>query len=93
LTASNSDHTVYDVQGAVSLDSASAQNIAVDGSTVTSNNTYSVSLAGTAEQNASALNLVNAAGGLVSNGVNVARTSNMNTTPTLTQTNSITQHR
>ena len=49
--------------------------------------------AGTAEQNATALNIVNAAGGMVANAVNVARTSNMNSTPTLTQSNSISQTR
>jgi hypothetical protein len=65
----------------------------VDGSTVTATNNYSVVLAGTAEQNASALNLVNAAGGMVANGVNVARSSNVITGTTLTQSNSITQHR
>jgi hypothetical protein len=81
------------VQGAVSFDSASAQNVAVDGSTITATNTYSLTLAGTAEQNATAMNIVNAAGGMVANGVNVARTSNMNSTPTLTQSNSISQSR
>jgi len=65
----------------------------VDGSTITATNNYAVTLSGTAEQNASALNLVNAAGGMVANGVNVARSSNIVTGPTLTQTNSITQHR
>jgi len=65
----------------------------VDGSTVTATNTYSVILAGTALQNAQAINIVNAAGGMVANGVNVARTSNMNSTPTLTQTNNISQTR
>jgi hypothetical protein len=44
-------------------------------------------------QNATALNIVNAAGGLVANGVNIGRTTNMNSTPTLTQVNSISQVR
>ena len=86
-------HETANVEGAVSFDKASAQNIAVDGSTITATNTYSVILAGTAEQNATALNIVNAAGGMVANAVNVARTSNMNSTPTLTQSNSISQTR
>jgi hypothetical protein len=96
---SNSEHSVksyhktYDVQGAVSFDSASAQNVAVDGSTVTATNNYSVTLAGSAMQNASAINIVNAAGGMVANGVNVSRTTNMMSTPILTQTNSISQVR
>jgi hypothetical protein len=65
----------------------------VDGSHITATNSYSVTLAGTAEENAKALNIVNAAGGMVANGVNIARTTNMNATPTLTQTNSISQVR
>jgi len=65
----------------------------VDGSTLTAMNSYSVILAGTAEQNAKGINLVNAAGSLVANGVNIARTTNMNSTPTLNQVNSISQHR
>jgi ATP-dependent protease ClpP protease subunit len=65
----------------------------VDGSHVTATNNYSVILAGTAEQNAKALNIVNAAGGMVANGLNIARTSNLVTTPTLTQVNSISQTR
>jgi hypothetical protein len=96
---SSSNHTVksydktYDVEGKVSFDSASAQNVAVDGSTVTATNNYTVTLAGSAMQNATAMNIVNAAGGMVANGVNVARTSNMNSTPSLSQYNGISQVR
>jgi hypothetical protein len=82
---------VTTVQGATAIASAAAENIAVDGSTATSTNSYSVTLAGAAEQNASAMNLVNAAGSMVSNGINIAYTTNMNATPTLTQVNSISQ--
>ena len=84
---------VKNVQGAVRFHSASAKNIAVDGSTVTDTNNYSVTLAGAAEQNATALNLVNAAGGMVANGLNIAHTTNLTTMPTLTQVNSISQIR
>ena len=84
---------VHNVEGAVSFDSIDAQNIAVDGSSVSATNNYSVTLAGTAMQNATALNIVNAAGGMVANGVNIGRTTNMNSTPTLTQVNSISQVR
>jgi hypothetical protein len=83
--------TIDNIEGPVSLDSVTAQNIAVDNSSVSATNNYSVTLAGTAEQNAKALNIVNAAGGMVANGVNVARTTAANTTPTLTQVNSISQ--
>ena len=98
-TKSYSNHTVqsldltYDKQGAVAFDSASGKYVAVDGSTVTATNTYTVALADTAQQNAQAINIVNAAGGMVSNGVNVARTSNMNSAPTIVQSNSISQVR
>jgi len=84
---------VKDVEGAVSFDSIDAQNIAVDGSTVTATNSYSVTLAGTVEQNAQALNIVNAAGGMVANAVNIARTTANNSSPSLTQVNSISQSR
>jgi ATP-dependent protease ClpP protease subunit len=82
-----------DIQGAVSFDSASAKNIAVDGSTVNDTNNYSVILAGSAEQNATALNIVNSAGGMVANGLNIAHTTNLTTMPTLTQVNTISQVR
>jgi hypothetical protein len=87
-------NVVHNVQGAVSFDDATAKNIAVDGSTINDTNTYSVTLAGAAEQNASALNIVNAAGGLVANGVNVAHTTNVVTAPiNVTQSNTISQAR
>ena len=63
----------------------------VDGSSLNAVKDSSVVLAGSAEQNASAINLVNAAGSMVSNGVNIARTTNMNSTPTLNQVNTISQ--
>jgi hypothetical protein len=84
---------VKNVQGAVSFDSATAKNIAVDGSTINDTNNYSVTLAGAAEQNATALNIVNAAGGMVANGLNIAHSTNLTTMPILTQTNSISQTR
>jgi hypothetical protein len=60
---------------------------------VSTNNTYSVTLAGSVEANASGLNIVNAAGGLVAGGVNVARSTMGSAIPTLTQTNVISQSR
>ncbi|GAC1422419.1 MAG: hypothetical protein NVSMB62_18080 [Acidobacteriaceae bacterium] len=79
------------MNGATSFNSASAQNIAVDGSKITDTESAMVSLSGAAEQNARAINLVNAAGSMVANGVNIARTTNLNSTPTLSQVNSISQ--
>jgi hypothetical protein len=92
-TSVKNTSVVKDVQGAVSFNSASAKNVAVDGSTITDTNNYSMILAGAAEQNATALNIVNAAGGMVANGLNIAHTTNLTTMPTLTQTNSISQTR
>jgi hypothetical protein len=80
-----------DVEGAVTLDDADATNIAVDGSSISTTNSYSVTLAGSAESNAKALNIVNAAGGMVANGLNIAHSTGMNPIPTLTQVNSISQ--
>jgi hypothetical protein len=65
----------------------------VDGSTVTATNTYSVDLSGTAMENAKAINIVNAAGGMVANGVNVARIANTNSGPTISQVNTVSQSR
>jgi hypothetical protein len=92
-TESEATNVTKDIQGAVTIGSIDAQNIAVDGSSVSATNNYSVTLAGTAMQNASALNIVNAAGGMVANGINIGRTTNMNSTPTLTQLNNISQSR
>jgi len=87
----DSSHTIATTKGAVTIASAAGENIVVDGSSLTMTKNYNVTLAGSAEQNATGINLVNAAGSMVSNGVNVARTTNMNSTPTLNQVNSVSQ--
>jgi ATP-dependent protease ClpP protease subunit len=92
-TSASSSHVIQNIQGAVSFTAAAAKNIAVDGSTINDTNNYSVILAGSAEQNATALNIVNSAGGMVANGLNIAHTTNLTTMPTLTQVNSISQVR
>jgi len=92
-TAVKSFAKTDDVEGALSIGDATATNIAVDNSSVSTNNTYSVTLAGSVEANASGLNIVNAAGGLVAGGVNVARSTMGSAIPTLTQSNSISQSR
>jgi hypothetical protein len=71
-------------------DVAAANAIALDGSTATSTTTESVTLDGSAESNAKAINIVNAAGSLVANGVNIASSTNLNNL-TLTQVNAIAQ--
>lgn len=80
--------------GPTTIGSAVGQNIAVDKSTITSNNVGSLSLAGSAESSASGVNIVNAVGSMVGNGVNISYTPNVFSTGlNLTQTNTITQSR
>jgi hypothetical protein len=79
------------IQGAVTIGDATATNIAVDGSTISTTATYGVTLADTAQQNAAGINIINAAGGMVAGGVNVAHSTMGSAIPTLTQTNAIVQ--
>lgn len=74
----------------IETDEAAANAIALDGSKATDTMRESVSLSGSAEAEAHAVNIVNAAGSLVANGVNVASSTNLNNV-TLTQTNVIAQ--
>ena len=67
-----------------------ANAIALSGSMAESETQESVELQGSAESDAKAINIVNAAGSLVANGVNVASTSTAGTV-TFMQTNIITQ--
>jgi hypothetical protein len=71
-------------------DLARADSIALDGSTAHNSVDESVELSDSAEANAKAVNIVNAAGSLVANGVNVASSTNLNNL-TLSQSNMITQ--
>lgn len=79
------------VQAPVSIDTANAQNIVVDGSKLDTTSSYTVFLNGTSEQNAKALNLVNATASLITNAVNIARTPTAGPTLNLSQTNLIVQ--
>jgi len=62
----------------IEADAATANSILLDGSTASDSMSESVNLDGSAESNAHAINIVNAAGSLVANGVNVASATNMN---------------
>jgi hypothetical protein len=75
----------------IEADAATANAIALDGSTATDTLEESVNLSGSAESNAHAINIVNAVGSLVANGVNVASSTNMNDL-TLAQVNVIVQN-
>jgi hypothetical protein len=90
-TAVKSFAETDNIQGALSIGDATATNIAVDGSTISTTATYGVTLAGTAEQNASGLNIINAAGGMVAGAVNVAHSTMGSAIPTLTQSNIVVQ--
>jgi hypothetical protein len=92
-TAVKSYDKTDNIQGALSIGDATATNVAVDNSTVSTTNAYSVTLAGSVEANASGLNIVNAAGGMVAGAVNIARSTMGSAVPTLTQSNSISQSR
>jgi hypothetical protein len=76
----------------VSIDDAKAEYIVVDGSTLTAKTDYTVFLNGNSQADAKALNLVNAAGSLITNAVNVARTPTVGPVINLNQTNLIVQH-
>jgi hypothetical protein len=75
----------------IEADVATANAIALDGSTASDSMSESVNLSGSAESNAHAINIVNAAGSLVANGVNVASSGNT-TALSLTQANVIVQN-
>ena len=80
-------------RGALKIENALAEFIVVDDSTLELDQQYSVSLSGTSQQNARALNLVNAAGSVIANAVNVARTPTVGPVLNLNQVNVINQRR
>lgn len=77
------------------LENAQAEYIVVDDSSLTVNTTFNLTLEGSAQSNVAGMNVVNATGSAVANGVNVARTSNLNTggEMTLSQSNVISHSR
>lgn len=93
-SAESSEQDTYSqtVQAPVSIQDAKAEYIVVDGSTLTAKNDYTVFLSGNSQADAKALNLVNAAGSLIANAVNVARTPTVGPVINLNQTNLIVQH-
>jgi hypothetical protein len=59
------------------LNHAQAEYIVVDDSSLTVNTTFNLSLSGSAQSNVSGMNVVNATGSAVADGVNIARTSQL----------------
>jgi len=74
------------------LQDAQAEYIVVDDSTLNVTTSYMLTLSGSAQSGATGMNLVNASGSAVANGVNVAYTSTMDGS-SLTQTNVINHSR
>jgi hypothetical protein len=90
--SSSSDLTVNStIFAPLTINDAKAESIVVDGSKLDSSKTYSVSLSGTSQQNASALNLINASGSLLANAVNVSRTPTVGPNLALSQVNIVRQ--
>lgn len=75
------------------LENARAEYIVVDNSKLDATATYTVNLSGDAQKNSRAVNLVNAAGSVVANSVNVSRTPTVGPRLSLTQHNTIVQRR
>jgi hypothetical protein len=73
------------------FDAAIGNAIALDGSTAHNSTKEDLELSGAAEENAKALNIVNAVGSIVGNATNIASTMNMHNLGGLTQVNVIVQ--
>ena len=86
------DETTH-VRAPFRLRNAQAEYIVVDESSLDVTHDYSVTLSGSAQRDARAVNLVNAGGSLVANAVNIARTPNVGPSLNLSQVNVIVQQR
>lgn len=77
------------------LNNAQAEYIVVDDSSLTVNTTFNLTLSGSAQSGVNGMNVVNATGSAVANGVNVARTNGLGQggAMTLQQSNVITHSR
>ncbi len=85
-TGSRLTRSAFEIEGAL------AEYIVVDNSDLTVSTDYSVNLSGAAQAGLSALNVVNAAGSAVANGVNIGRSDN-STNMAMTQSNVIVHSR
>jgi ribosomal protein S11 len=90
-SSTTNDTLALTYMGPTTIGSASAGNIAVNGSAINTTESSALSLAGSAEGGASGVNIVNSVNSMVANGVNIAATMNMNAAPALTQSNVIVQ--
>jgi len=84
--------TAENIRSPFRLQDAEAEYIVVDESQLVVTSTYGVTLSNGAQKDARAINLVNASGSTVANGVNISRTPNQVGTINLSQLNTIIQH-
>jgi len=91
-TTTTDTHT-SEQRGALNIDAVAAEYVVVDESSLAVESAYAIMLSGNAQQGAQALNLVNAAGSVVSNAVNIARTPTVGPSLELSQRNVVIQHR
>jgi hypothetical protein len=92
-TASATSDATSQRRGALEVDSISAEYVVLDESSLTLDSQNTVSLSGAAQQGAQGLNILNAAGSLVSNAVNISRTPTVGPTLGLSQQNVVVQRR
>ncbi len=92
-TDSSTSSGTLSVRSPFALYGAQGEYIVVDDSELEVETDYSVLLSSNAQQNVRALNLVNAAGSVVANAVNVSRTPTVGPVLNLTQSNVIIQRR
>lgn len=71
------DNSTESYRSAFELNNAQAEYIVVDDSSLTVNTTFNLSLSGGAQSNVMGMNVVNATGSAVADGVNIARTSQL----------------
>lgn len=90
-TATSTEVSTSNQDGALSVDTVSAEYLVLDQSNMSLESNYSIVLSGNAQQAAQALNLLNAAGSVVNNAVNVSRTPSAGPTTNLVQSNVVQQ--
>ena len=89
------DNSTNTYRSPFELYNAQAEYIVVDDSSLTVNTTFNLTLSGSAQSNANGMNIVNATGSAVADGVNVARTGQVSSSGALglSQTNIISHSR
>lgn len=89
----NSTSEMVNSYSPFTLENAEAEYVVVDGSTLNATSSYTVALGGSAQGAVNAVNLVNSAGSVVANSVNVSRTPTVGPGLNLSQVNTVVQRR